>query len=51
MKLFVQYSVELRGDSDLDDARRHILNVIERFSPEHPSTRSKRKHLRLWANR
>ncbi len=63
MKLFVQYSVELRGDSDLDDARRHILNVVERFAAEHPGKvmelqamiekrlpRSKRKRLRLWAN-
>jgi hypothetical protein len=64
MKLFVQYNVDLRGGRDLDDARRHILDVIERFAPEHPGKvvelqamiekrlpRSKRKHLRLWANR
>jgi len=63
MKLFVQYDVDLRGGRDLDDARRHILNVIERSAAEHPSKvvklqamiekrlpRSKRKRLRLWAN-
>lgn len=37
MKLFVQYNVDLRGGRDLDDVRRHILDVIERFAAEHPS--------------
>lgn len=63
VKLFVEYNVDLKGDRDLADARRHILGVIENFRAQHPGKvaelqamiekrlpKSKRKQLRLWVN-
>lgn len=63
MKVLLQYKVDLRGSNDVDDTRRRIMAVVEKFGARYPAEVAslrvsidkklpdkKRNKIKLWAS-